>query len=90
MMAPRYTSLRCSDCDVNWPHTTLYADCPTCGKSTWLDPGTQAIDHGDAASRITEHKKREESYAAFEVYYANREAEALRRELDAAQFASLG
>ena len=64
-------SRRCTDCDLNWPHSPAYLRCGRCGKTTFvrsLDSTDIVTD--DEAKSIIAHRR-------FEEYVEAREARKL-------------
>ena len=50
---------RCSQCGTNWPNTTEYRKCPSCGIATWYS-NSDPLSKDDAARVV--------NYALFEQY----------------------
>lgn len=79
---------RCTGCDINWPSTSTYATCPGCGCDTWkaadelLMKPLSSSEAKQLAADLTLSRQRHEE---FEQFYAAREVERLRADLD--QFA---
>lgn len=82
---PTTSARRCTGCDVDWPMADPYKTCPGCGCGTWEASRTRPLTAEKAKELAADLTLSRQRHEEFEQFYADREAERLRAELD--QFA---
>lgn len=92
---------RCTACGLDWPAHVMYNRCPQCDEGTKYDAGQSSMGNSEATERVQrlnaersaakaiedERRKRHED---FEGWYADREVERFREEMDTYLSAKLG
>lgn len=75
-------SRECPECGTYWPLSTEYSQCPHCGVTTKLSCEEPEVSHMELKAKAMAEIESRRKLAAFDAYYANREASLLAADLE--------